>query len=206
MKDTTTSPRRYRSAVRDDAMAETVRRIVAAAVALHAEKGALATTHSDIAERAGVAVPTVYKHFATRADLVPACMGEVARTTPRVDLQAILEEPDFDRRLALLVDAVYGRHAYCAPWTRWTVVDAPKLRELAAAVEASEQRLEDLIRGVLAPAFNGKVPRPPLAVAKVLLGFSSWQELTRILRDANAVKRTATGALRVLFSHLSERK
>jgi AcrR family transcriptional regulator len=200
------NPRRYRSAVRDDAVAETVRRIVTATVSLHAEKGAVATTHTDIALRAGVAVPTVYKHFATRADVLPACMGEVARTAPRVDEQAILEEPDFDRRLILLVDAVYGRHAHYAPWQRWNVVDAPKLPDLAAAVEASEQRLENLIHGVLAPAFNGKVPRPPLAVAKVLLGFSSWQELTRILRDANAVKRTATGALRVLFSHLNEKK
>jgi len=198
--------RSYRSPVRQDAMAETLRRIVAATVELHAEKGAMATTHADIAERAGVSVPTVYKHFPTRAALLPACMGEVARTAPTVDDAAILAEPDLERRLAVLVDAVYGLHAYYAPWLRWTVVDAPNLPELAVAVAQNDQWLENLIRGALAPGFDGKVPRPPLAVAKLLLGFSGWQELSRTLGDVNAVNRTATGALRVLFSHLIKQR
>ncbi len=183
-------------------MAETTRRIVAASVQIHAERGGTATTHAEAAQRAGVAVPTVYKHFPTRAALVGACLAEVSRAAPRIDERVILEQPDFDLRMGRLVDAVYGQHAYYAPWWRWMAVDAPQLPELAAAVAASEERLDALIRGTLAPAFNGKVPRPPLAVAKVLLGFASWQELTRMLHEPGLVSRTATGALRMLFSRL----
>lgn len=198
--------RSYRSPIRRDAMAETIRRVVAATVRLHAEKGAMATTHAEIAARAGVSVPTVYKHFPTRAALLPACMGEVAHAAPTVDDVAILAEPDLDRRFRLLVDAIYRRHAYYAPWMRWVAIDAPNLPPLAAAAAEDDHRLLELIRGVLAPAFDGKVPRPPLAVVRLLLGFSGWQELTRTLGDAEAVNRTATGALRVLFSQVNKQR
>jgi hypothetical protein len=77
---------------------------------------------------------------------------------------------------------------------------APGLPERAADAAAEDHRLDELIRDALAPAFGGKVPRPPLAVASALLGFASWQALTRILRDPDRVRRTATSALRTLAS------
>ena len=69
------SQRPYRSIVRKDAQAETLRRIVTATVALHAEKGVLGTAHAEIAQRAGVSIPTVYKHFPTRADQAACALG-----------------------------------------------------------------------------------------------------------------------------------
>jgi len=45
------------------------RRIVDATMALHLEKGVVATSFDDIARKADVAVATVYRHFPTLHEL-----------------------------------------------------------------------------------------------------------------------------------------
>jgi AcrR family transcriptional regulator len=167
-------------------MAATTRLIKTAATAVLVEKGPVAMTYVDVARRAGVSIPTVYKHFPRHADLLRDCEAAIEAAAPHAGEAAILGEEHLDRRLGLLVDGLFAQHAYFAPWRRWS------------APAASPH--EDLIRAALAPAFNGKVPRPPLAVAVALLGFGSWQALSRMLPDAAAVNRAATGALRALFS------
>src|SRR3712207_4626602 len=74
------SPRKYDMSKRAAAAEETRRRIVAAAQALHTEQGVAATSWEDIAERAGVGVGTVYRHFPSLDELVPAC-GRVVMDT-----------------------------------------------------------------------------------------------------------------------------
>ncbi len=70
------TPRAYDMSKRDQAREETRRRIVAATIQLHTEQGIFGTSWKDIAERADVAVATVYNHFPTLDELVPAC-GDV---------------------------------------------------------------------------------------------------------------------------------
>lgn len=62
---------------RAQAVAETRDRIVDAAKALHAERGILPTGWDDIAAGAGVSTATVYRHFPSLAELVPACARSV---------------------------------------------------------------------------------------------------------------------------------
>ena len=61
---------------RKAAVEETRRRILQATLALHSEKGIFGTSWQDIARRADVSVGTVYKHFPSLDELVPAC-GEL---------------------------------------------------------------------------------------------------------------------------------
>ena len=58
-------------------VAQTRQRIVAAATRLHAERGVLATSWEEIAEAAGVAPATVYRHFPSLVELIPACARAV---------------------------------------------------------------------------------------------------------------------------------
>ena len=58
------------------AVEETRQRILEATLALHSEKGIFGTSWQDIAQRADVSVGTVYKHFPSLDELVPAC-GEL---------------------------------------------------------------------------------------------------------------------------------
>ena len=67
------SPRRY-DMTRKRALAEQTRqRIVEATLKLHGEKGIFGTSWADIAHAANVSVGTVYRHFPSLDDLVPAC-------------------------------------------------------------------------------------------------------------------------------------
>jgi len=77
------NPRQYDMSARDLAAMETRRRILEATLALHTEKGIFGTSWQDIARRADVSVGTVYRHFPSLAELVPAC-GELLfeRTSP----------------------------------------------------------------------------------------------------------------------------
>jgi AcrR family transcriptional regulator len=70
------TPRKYTMDKRKAAVQETRQRIVEATLALHAEKGIFGTSWQDIAQRADVSVGTVYKHFPSLDELVPAC-GEL---------------------------------------------------------------------------------------------------------------------------------
>lgn len=71
------TPRRYRMGARAEAVAETRDRIVEAAKVLHAERGIVPTSWEDIAARAGVSPATVYRHFPSLAELIPACARSV---------------------------------------------------------------------------------------------------------------------------------
>lgn len=71
------APRRYRMSARADAVAQTRDRIVNAAKALHTERGVVPTSWDDIAGRAGVSTATVYRHFPSLAELIPACARSV---------------------------------------------------------------------------------------------------------------------------------
>ena len=77
---------------RATAVAQTRQRIVDAARELHREQGIAATSWDDVAARAGVGVGTVYRHFPSLDELIPAC-GEVT-------MQA-LAVPDRSRAPAL---------------------------------------------------------------------------------------------------------
>jgi AcrR family transcriptional regulator len=194
------APRAYNSAVRKDAEAETLRRIVAATVRLHEEKGAMATTHAEIAQRAGVSVPTVYKHFPSRNALLPACIGLVMQDAPVIDPAAIMSAQNAETRLARLVEALHARYRYFHPWYRWTPVDAPFLPELAAAAEAGNKEIELLAKTVLADLFPDVIPPAVLALVQVMLDYGTWQRLTQLLGRPEAVSRAATLALqRIVF-------
>ena len=67
------SPRRYDMTRRMAARNETRDRIVEATAKLHGERGVLGTSYQDIAREADVSVSTVYTHFPSLEELLPAC-------------------------------------------------------------------------------------------------------------------------------------
>src|SRR5688500_12570201 len=90
------SPRNYDMSKRAAAVAQTRQRIVDATLELHGEQGIAATSWDDIAARAGVGVGTVYRHFPSLDELIPAC-GEITKQ--------VVALPDPSRLPALFEDA-----------------------------------------------------------------------------------------------------
>ena len=198
--------RAYNNSRRKEMEGDTIRRIISATVELHAQKGALATTHAEIAEAAGVSVATVYKHFPSREALIPHCTGMVGEQAPQIDVQAILDTPRREEQLRLLVRALHRQYRYFHPWMRWAPRDVPALPALAQFIEDGNRQTESLVRAVLDRAAGTPVGDETFALAMALLDYAAWQRLDQLLNDPERVSHAAEQALQLLMFQFSEQK
>ena len=180
------SPRRYEMANRSAAVTATRRRIVDAAVRLHARHGALRTTWDDIAASAGVSRATVYHHFASLDELVPACaqvafdLIDVPTPAEAAARFARLRTPR--ERLAQFVREGCRCYAAGAPWLR----AAWRERELVPSMGAAVRRLQRALAVLLDAAIDGLDVDPRRrALLVALLDFPFWDSL-----DAAGVPRS----------------
>ena len=171
------------------AVEETRRRILEATLALHAEKGIFGTSWQDIAHRADVSVGTVYKHFPTLDELVPAC-GELmyAITRPPSLNQApeiyagasLLEE-----RVGRLVSELFDFYERGAPYIETDFQE----RRLPAVVEW-EAYMRGTIAGLVREALVSTGPdERTIQAASALLDFSTFKSfLDRGIQKEQAAK------------------
>jgi AcrR family transcriptional regulator len=120
---------------RKAAVEDTRQRILEAALALHAEKGIFGTSWQDIAHRADVSVGTVYKHFPSLDELVPAC-GQLAYAIIRPPSledgpQIFAEANSLEERLGRLISELYAFYERGAPYIETDFQE----RRLPAVVE-----------------------------------------------------------------------
>jgi AcrR family transcriptional regulator len=171
------------------AVEETRRRIVEATLALHTEKGIFGTSWQDIAHRADVSVGTVYKHFPTLDELVPAC-GELAyaitrppslEDAPRIFAEASSLEERLERLIAELYDFYERGAAYIE--TDFQERRLPAVQEWEAYMRAT---IAGLVREALVPA--GPDERTVQTVS-ALLEFSVFKSfLDRDIQKEQAAK------------------
>lgn len=160
------------------AVAQTRQRIVDATLELHGEKGITATSWDDIAARAGVGVGTVYRHFPSLDELVPAC-GEIAMqairppdpTTVR-PLFAHLTTPA--ERIERLVREVYAIYERAAPALRAIRRDSEAHPRVAQDRDAIEASLGALVDEALEPI---GVAREDRAVVLAMIDINTWDAL-----------------------------
>jgi AcrR family transcriptional regulator len=182
------SPRKYDMSRRAAAVAETRRRIIDATRELHTEQGIAATSWDDIAARAGVGVGTVYRHFRSLDELVPAC-GEVAMdviAAPDPGAAALVYDGASApaERLERLVSAVFAIYERGAPELHVIRNEPgahPSVAEAGREFEASLTALVDAA-GV-APADR--------AVVRAMVDLGTWQAL----RDQNLTPTEAVDAV-----------
>jgi AcrR family transcriptional regulator len=168
------SPRKYDMSRRASAVAQTRRRIIDATRALHTEQGIAATSWDDIAARAGVGVGTVYRHFPTLDELVPACgaisMQVVALPDPH-DAPSLFDGAATPaQRIERLVREAFAIYERGAPELRVTRTEPgvhPSVTELGEQLEASLAALVDAAG--IAPA-----DRP---VVRAMIDLGTWQAL-----------------------------
>jgi AcrR family transcriptional regulator len=184
-------------------MAQTRARIVGAIVGLHAERGARATSYADIAARADVAVPTVYKHFPSLETLLNACVGHVSGGAPALGPEIFDGLPGAPERLAALAEALAARHRYFQPWLRWSVHEAALIPELAVHQRRMDEAHRAIIAEAVKPGFTDGPPQALVGVLTTLLDFRSWQTLTREygLSESAAAAAIANAAQLVLAGY-----
>lgn len=175
-------PRRYRMHQRQRAVEETRQRIVAATMALHGDQGILGTSWEDIARRAGVSLATVYRHFPTLDQLVPAC-GQLTDATirpPTPEWGATLfagtsAVADRIRRLVDELCAFYERGAAILSRVRYETIGVPALQPWLDSLDATRVAL---VRQALEPA---KPSKRTIQLVAALTDSRIWQAL----RDRN---------------------
>src|SRR4051812_38568983 len=173
------SPRKYDMSKRAAATEATRRRIIDATRELHIAQGVAATSWDDIAHQAGVGVGTVYRHFPSLDELIPACgvvsMDIVALPEPTA-VPALFEGVRGRRaRLERLVReafAIYERGAPMLDRARQEREFHPVLDETAKAMDAS---LVALIDAALEPF--GAVDDADRHLVRAMIDLSTWRAL-----------------------------
>ena len=181
--------RAYNNETRLQQQAQLKECMAAATAELHAEKGVVATSYAEIAQRAGVSLPTVYKHFPTQAQLMAACTGHVAGQAPALPAQEILQAPSLCAAAEALVEALDRIHAHLEPWKTWREYRlVPALADMA---KRKRQQLTGLIGQVLARQLGPGEHRELAAIWESLLDFELWHRLVREHKLSRAaVRRT----------------
>jgi AcrR family transcriptional regulator len=172
------SPRNYDMSRRAAAAAQTRQRIVEATRELHGELGIAATSWDDIAARAGVGVGTVYRHFPSLDELIPAC-GEITMRLLGLpgpsEAQALFADAaEPAKRLERLVRAVFAIYERGAPHVRAIRRGGdvhPVVARSGAELEAS---LSALVDTALEPLHATGEDR---AVVRAMVDLNTWEAL-----------------------------
>src|SRR6516165_6652389 len=113
-------PRKYKMETRAAAVDQTRQRIVHATVEAHRELGIQATSWDEIARRAGVGVGTVYRHFRSLDELLPACgqiVEQIIAIPTAAEIEAAFEDTRSNRaRIDRLVRLVFELYERAAPF------------------------------------------------------------------------------------------
>lgn len=171
------APRAYNNETRQQQQEQLKQRVAQAAARLHAERGVLATSYADIAQAAGISLPTMYKHFPDLGELVRACSGHVASMAPAFPTDEILAAPDLPSAVRVLVDAMDRHHAHFEPWVSWR--EANRIPVIAEAAAARRQEMVQLCEALLE---RHAAPGPLHELAAVwesLLDFEPWHRMVR---------------------------
>jgi AcrR family transcriptional regulator len=183
------TPRKYSMDKRRAAVEKTRQRILEATLALHSEKGIFGTSWQDIAQRADVSVGTVYKHFPSLDELVPACGELMYAITQPPSLedapQIFAGAHSLEERLERLVGELFAFYERGAPYieTDFQERQLPMVQEWEAHMRAT---IAGLVREALLPV---EPDEGTVRAVSALLDFSTFKSfLERSIHKEQAAK------------------
>ncbi len=172
------SPRQYNMGARAAAVAKTRTAIVLAARQLHAERGLVATSWDDIAERAEVSTATVYRHFPSLAELVPACAQTVFDLIQPLNPEQAAGVFASVERAADRFEHIARSSAHCyqagADWLH----AAHRERDFLPELEAAMGVIEDSLRQLVTTAAGRRLTKADHALLFVVCDFPLWWSLS----------------------------
>jgi AcrR family transcriptional regulator len=162
------------------ALEETRNQIVAATVEAHRQLGIQATSWDEIARRAGVGVGTVYRHFRSLDELLPACGQIVEQTmalpTPNEIAGAFDGARSSRARIDRLVRLVFEIYERAGPF----IYNIHSEREQLPQLEPWHQMIEGTLDRLLSEALHPLTPsRQQRESARALLDFDTWRAFRR---------------------------
>jgi AcrR family transcriptional regulator len=160
---------------RTAAVEDTRRRIVQATARLHNTQGILTTSWEDIAKRADVSPATVYRHFPSLEDLLPACgaflFEELALPSDEQIEEAFRGATSRPERLRRMVEQMLELYVRGEDMFREVRYTRASLEPVQEGHEQMEERLDALVRAAIDPDDH------QLAVIRALTDYESWRSL-----------------------------
>ena len=171
--------RKYELKARAEKQAETRRRIVEAALALHQEVGPARTTVAEIARRAGVQRLTVYNNFPNETELFDACGQHAMESNPPPDPSAALAIDNPEERLRAVLEPLYSWYRKNAQGTENLQRDRLVLPALDAVMKIRMDHQFASLAGALAAGFapEGGPAKGLRAAVALALDFWTWRRL-----------------------------
>lgn len=196
------SPRRYRMGARGDAVAATRSRILRAAMDLHVSGGVLATGWDDIAREAEVATATVYRHFPSLAELVPACAREVfdiirPPTVEEASVQFATMSGAADRFEHLVRES-----CHCYRRGEGWLHAAHRERDFVPELDAALRLIEDTLHVLVEAAAGDRLPEPAHAALFALNDFPFWWSLAHAGLSYETAQETLIALVRAETARL----
>jgi AcrR family transcriptional regulator len=185
---------------REQALGLTRARIVNAAKKLHAERGILGTGWDDIALVAGVSSATVYRHFRSLHELIPACalsfIDEIRPMTIEEATAAFVDLATPRARLQRLVIDNCDCYERGEGWMNAATREAELIPELGAVVAAQHLTLERLVRAALEGTDPGEAV---VATLRAIIDFPFWKALRSAGQSAAEAKMTTLGLVEAVL-------
>lgn len=171
--------RKYELKKRAEEMAKTHLRITEAAIELHGTVGPARTTMSAVAKRAGVERRTLYRHFATEADLFAACSTHYFGANPWPDLGSWRAIRDPQKRLERALDELYAYYERTEPMFSNVLRDAELVdfaRDAMTPLNAYLDEAAEIL--TIGRPVRGRRRELLERALRHALAFSTWHSLT----------------------------
>jgi AcrR family transcriptional regulator len=193
------TPRSYDMTQRAAARKATRERIVEATAKLHAERGVLGTSWQDIAEEADVSVSTVYGHFPSLDDLLPACgqlvMSRIRPPTSDSADDILGEAADTRERLSRVADELFSFYERGGAHIEVDIRE----RELPGMREWEESQRATVAALVRAALVAEGATRKTVNVISAFFDLATYKSLrTRGVDKNEAIETVVTVALALL--------
>jgi AcrR family transcriptional regulator len=188
MKSGTIMPRKYHMRTRLTSVKETQDRIIEAAKELHADQGVQGTSYEEIAEQAGVAQATVYRHFPSLDELIPACARSIVVLQPITpdDIANLFHgRPQPWQRLEWIIRGTCECYARDGGWLNAARREGDLIPALSEVIHTQQESLRTLVGAALEG--TGATERS-VQVLAALIDFPLW----KTFRDVGLTAREAT--------------
>lgn len=191
----------YQSELREQAKAETRERIVAAVVKVILDEGVHAFTVQNVADKAGVSHRTVYRHFATREDLLDALSDWLHASV----LEAGLPPPTEISAVSAHVGPLFEQFARMRDAMRASVIAAVALGYQTGSQRRSSSAFEEMAERAF-PHLPREEVHDAAAVLRTLVSRYAWYVLDVDLKVESArAARGVTWAVATLVQDLKRR-
>jgi AcrR family transcriptional regulator len=194
--------REYNSPARDQAKAETRKKIVDAVVRVVLDDGIHAFTVQNVADKAGVSHRTVYRHFKTREELIG---GLAASLDVKAEESSFTAFPVTIDDIINVVGPSFEAMGEVEEHFRAYVIASIAMQWQDASRQRRTQAFNRAIRSAF-PHLSSEEVRGAAAVIRSVAGSRSWYQLTfEGGLDSKAAAHAADWAVRALLKDLRRR-